>query len=253
MTQNLKDVTFTIPVRFDTQDRVENISLIVDFLLHNFDTNIMVMEEDNEEKFSFLKNKVDYHFVKTNDPNLHRTKCLNDMARMSKTPIIVNYDTDVLFSISSYIEAANQIRSGKAQMVFPYSGPFLECPRPNIPKIRESMNIDFLKTQHLHCNHPNSVGGCVFWDKTTFFRIGMENQNFKSWGWEDNERMSRAIKLGVSIQRIGDNLYHITHDRLSDSKPANVHYNNNQREFSKVNAMSRQQLESYIEGWGWSK
>jgi len=252
MSRDLKDVTFTIPVRFDTNDRIENITLIVDFLLHNFNTNIMVMEEAKEEEFSFLKNKVDYHFIQTDDPNLHRTKCLNDMAKLCKTSIIANYDTDVLFCIPSYLKAAEMIRSGEAEMVLPYAGRFLECPRSNIDKIKENYRVGFLKNMKLHCNHPDSVGGCIFWNKETFMRIGLENQNFKSWGWEDNERMSRANKLGVKIKRTEGDLYHISHKRLGDSKPANPHYNRNRQEFTKVNSMKKEQLIKYIKSRSWT-
>lgn len=254
MKTNLKDVTFTIPVRYDTDDRVENVTLIVDYINHHFDTNIIVLEEDKEQKFSFLKDKVDYRFVKCDDPNLHRTKCLNDMAKMANTPIISNYDTDVLFKVQNYIGAANLIREGKAEMVFPYEGPFMECARtPYFARIRESLSVDGIEKEELHCNHPNSVGGCIFWNKSTFMRIGMENQNFKSWGWEDNERIARATKLGVSMKRTSGILYHMSHKRLADSMPNNAHYNNNQREFNKVNAMNKQQLENYVKTWDWSK
>ena len=251
---DLKDVTFTIPVRFDTNDRVENVTLIVDYLNHHFDTNIIVMEEAKEQKFSFLSDKVKYHFVKTDDPNLHRTKCLNDMAKISTTPIIVNYDTDVLFKVPNYLGAADLIRNGSAEMVFPYEGPFMECARvPYFERIRGSLSVDGIEKEELHCNHPTSVGGSIFWSKSTFMKIGMENQNFKSWGFEDNERMSRASKLGVVIKRTSGILYHMSHQRLTDSTPKNDYYINNQREFNKVNSMSKNQLEEYITNWSWLK
>lgn len=252
--KNLKDVTFTIPIRYDTEHRIENLKLIVDFLQHHFDTNIMVMEEAKEQKFDFLQNKVDYTFVKTDDPNLHRTKCLNEMSKRCKTPIVVNYDADVLFTIPQYMTAADQIRKGKAEMVFPYAGRFMECNREKFfNKIRKGMSVDFIDEKELSCNHPNSLGGAIFWDLKTFKRIGMENQHFKSWGWEDNERMSRAQKLGVKIVRTKGILYHMSHKRLEDSKPNNKHYNKNQQEYNKVHNMSKTQLQDYIKTWSWLK
>ena len=42
MKYDLKDITFTIPVRIDTPDRLYNINYTVEFLLRNFNNNIIV-------------------------------------------------------------------------------------------------------------------------------------------------------------------------------------------------------------------
>ena len=44
MKHDLKDITFTIPVRIDSKDRFDNIHYIIDYLTANFDTNIIVFE-----------------------------------------------------------------------------------------------------------------------------------------------------------------------------------------------------------------
>jgi len=123
---DLKDVTFIIPVRYDTDDRVENLRFILKFLRHHFDTNIIVMEEAKEKCFDWVD--AEYIFKQTDDPNFHRTKCLNDMAKMAKTPYIANYDTDVIFKPSQYLNSMKLLREDKAKMVFPYGGKFYDVP-----------------------------------------------------------------------------------------------------------------------------
>ena len=51
---DLKDCTFAIPVRIDSNDRMENLQLILMYLTHHFDTNIIVIENDKESKLENL-------------------------------------------------------------------------------------------------------------------------------------------------------------------------------------------------------
>ena len=52
MKYDLKDITFTIPVRIDTPDRLYNINYTVEYLLRNFDTNIIIYENGPEPKYN---------------------------------------------------------------------------------------------------------------------------------------------------------------------------------------------------------
>jgi hypothetical protein len=48
---DLSDVTFTIPFKLDTPERLRNVNIIIDFLNKNFTTNILLCENSNEQKF----------------------------------------------------------------------------------------------------------------------------------------------------------------------------------------------------------
>lgn len=50
---DLSDVTFTIPIRIDSQARLENFIIVLTYLLENFQTNIIILEDDSEQKISF--------------------------------------------------------------------------------------------------------------------------------------------------------------------------------------------------------
>jgi predicted glycosyltransferase involved in capsule biosynthesis len=252
MRLDLKDLTFNIPIRYDTEHRIQNINLIVDYIQSHFDTNIIVMEESSTPRFDYLRNKVNYIHKHSNEQHLHRTKCLNEMSKVSKTPYIANYDADVLFRVQQYIDAINILRNSQADLVFPYAGRFMECNRDRFfNRINESKSVEWINESDLHCNHPQSVGGAIFWNKSKFVSIGMENENFKSWGWEDGERFVRATKLGLRPARTFGILYHMDHQRLADSTQNNPHYQNNINEFSKVQHMSPAELNNYIKTWEW--
>ena len=51
MKTDLKNTTFIIPLRIDTGDRLRNVILSTAYLLHNFDTTVMIKEVDSERRF----------------------------------------------------------------------------------------------------------------------------------------------------------------------------------------------------------
>lgn len=249
---DLTDLTITIPVRYDTEDRVENLKFVIEFIHNYFDTNIMVLEESKEKKFDWVD--AEYIHIETNDPNLHRTKCLNDMAKLCKTPYIANYDTDVIFNDSAYVKTMELLREGIADMVYPYAGKFVNIPHKYVDIIRKNnYSLSCIHHKDKHINHPQSLGGAIFWNLESFKRIGMENQKFKSWGWEDNERFIRAKKFDLKIKRVEGELLHLDHKRLEDSTPKNKYYKINQQEFQRISNMSKDNLRKYVKTWEWCK
>lgn len=255
--QDLTDTTFTIPVRFDHEHRKENLDLILKYISNHFDTNFIVLEDGPDSNFKEICEKypkVLYVFQKNDVPLFHRTKLLNQMCKMCATDIIVNYDADVLFTPKQYTDSVRAIRENLAEMVFPYAGKFMECNRAKfIPRTREELDVSWIKISDLHQVHPNSVGGAVFWDRKKFIQIGMENESFLSWGWEDDERLYRAKELGLKVARIEGVLYHIEHFRSNNSNQTNPNYKNNEAEFRKMSRMKNGELKRYIASWNWIK
>ena len=48
---DLRDTTFMIPLRIETQDRMRNAITILTYLLRGFNTNVMVLENDSNPTF----------------------------------------------------------------------------------------------------------------------------------------------------------------------------------------------------------
>jgi predicted glycosyltransferase involved in capsule biosynthesis len=248
---NLKDVTFTIPFKKDTEERLRNLNIVVNFIRRHFDTNIIVCEMDEVQNLG-KSNLYDYLYIKANNYIMHRTHCLNVMAKLAKTPIIVNYDTDVVFPLHQYQNATEAIRQNVSDMVFPYGGKFVNLTEPHISFIKDTLTLDGIDESKGSVYHPNSVGGAIFFNKTKFIQGGMENENFISWGWEDNERVTRFSKLGFRINRVSGVLYHLNHPTSSNSSNTqHEYYIKNQQELHRVSSMSPEQLRAYINTWGW--
>ena len=51
MKKDLKDTTFIIPIRIESEDRLRNVITVCCFLLETFDTKIILKEIDNTSVF----------------------------------------------------------------------------------------------------------------------------------------------------------------------------------------------------------
>lgn len=251
---DLKNTTFTIPVYHDSRDRIENVNLSVKYLRENFDTNITVGEQGHSD-FAYLKDIVDYrHFDGMTD--FHRTKMLNDMAGDAKTPVVVNWDGDVIVPPLQIVEAVRVIIEDKQEMVYPYDGRFARVPRAQYRLLDDRVDVGCLRSLMFNGMRPGdakSVGGAIFWDSQAFLRCGLENENMISYGPEDAERYDRAMKLGFRVHRVPGVLYHIDHVLSVNSSIKHPKYPENVRELEKIRSMTKLQLEAYIESWDWAR
>ena len=174
------------------------------------------------------------------------------MAKRSKTKYIINYDIDVILPVDSYKKAADMIRSGH-DMVYPFTV-FRTMGRRHLEVLRKNYMISDISKDELakFGKHDTSVGGVVFWNKEKFLSIGMENEHFVSWGWEDLERFERAKKLDAKIDRIKGDVYHIEHQRKTNSSTSNPMQPKNYNEYVKVKDMSKEDLINYVKTWKWA-
>lgn len=254
---DLSDVTFTIPVRRDSKDREENLDLQIRYLKHHFDCQIIIGEESSVDYFRKtdppIANGLADQIIWTESysQSFHRTKMLNDLARLAQTPFVVNLDTDVFFPVSAYARAVETLRNGSFDFCFPYLGKFMEVPRSYYPDIMNTMDLSIVDLAKCGVNHPNSVGGAIFLNKQKYFEAGGENEKFISWGAEDNERIARWQKLGYRVGRVGDILYHISHFRTQNSDPSNPFFGANTQEYARIVGMSKDELLKYVNGWSW--
>ena len=128
---DLKDTTFIIPIRIESEDRMRNIITVLCYLLENFDTNVILKEVDIESVFEenvlsqvneFVGDKIknlNHIFERSEDPVFFREKILNEMLFESNTEVVVNYDGDILLKPDVILESVNMIRNGY-DLVYPY-------------------------------------------------------------------------------------------------------------------------------------
>jgi len=251
---HLNDVTFTIPIQFESKDRVSNFKIVLAYLLKHIDARIFILESDTKARFyelihEDLSARCWYKFYEVGkNVEFHRTKFLNIMAKGCSTQIIVNYDADVLLKPEQYAEAVELILSGKCDMCFPYDGKFRDIPERFHERIRRELSIDFLNPEECPPQAPKSVGGALLLDRKKFIEAGMENEYFISWGHEDKERIARFQKLGFTVGRVEQPLYHLVHQKTKG--PAeNVERQKNL--YVKIARMGKEELKQEVSTWHW--
>lgn len=244
---DLLDITFVIPVRFDSPERMENLQCICKFLQDNFATNIHIIEDTGNQKphlhlgpFSTM-NYMAVAF--RTDGIFHRTAIINFGICGVRTKYFAIWDTDVIVSVEAIIEAQRLLCAG-ADMVYPYSGKLIDIARSYV-------NDGIVKEKESYAT--NSYGGGVFLNTASYRKAGCDNENLISHCPDDIERWTRMKTLGYDIKRVPGTCWHIEHPIGINSRPLNAFTGANEKEYSKVGRMNRQELEEYIKTWRWAK
>ena len=226
---DLGGVTFTLPYKKDHADRAENFDAIKNFLYANF-INIEILVSSN-----VAENNV-----------FHRTAELNKLAKQAQFDIIFNWDTDIIVNPKQVLAAVEKIRSGAADMVYPYDGRFLRLERSHLTNFVKSYNANYFRGLRFPSTKVESFGGVVAWNKQKFFSIGGENENFIDYAPEDWERIHRARMLGLKIERIPGPLFHFNHN-VSSQNHAFIQKNN--EEFDRIKSMDPLTLRAEVKTW----
>lgn len=230
------DLSFIIPIRIESNDRLKNCITVVSYLLTTVPgAKVYIKEVDNESNFQqhalpVIKDSapVDnlYHIFQQSVPNsiFHRTKYINDLFIETDTQVVWHYDIDVLFPKTTYSRVYELLKSEQFDFVYPYgSGVFQNAVNYPVKLFDEFMKSDFdlgiLKQNSFRL--PCTVGFSQAFNRNPYIEFGMMNENFISWGCEDCEFYYRMVELGYKVGRVWDDVYHLEHSRTFNS-----HYNN---------------------------
>ena len=271
---DLKNTTFIIPLKIDANDRKNNLYINLNYLNFHFKTNVIIYEQghfiyENEiemrEKFPNLNFKFLFDLEK-NNPVFHRTKYLNAMLDIVETPVVCNYDVDVIFDKEIYKKCENLISSNQLDMIYPYCRGFFQIEimkhvdiksflqKPfllNILKDQEQ-TIEYFHEKPFHIKYAE-YGQAVFFNTSVYKEAGGENENFISWGPEDQERHHRFKKLNYKTCWLSNFIYHFEHDRDLNSGNLNPYLSTNNNLFETLKNMNKNELISYYKNQNYYK
>lgn len=255
---NLKEVTFNIPIRIESEDRKNNLICVLNYFKKHLDTNVIICEFDSESKIKTFWN-TDWNsfctliFIKQTTEKFHKTKLLNIMAVQAKTPYIVSYDSDILFFPEQYLNAYNSLKSNQFDFCYPFSTALRNIPKEHLSTLSNTLELSSVDglTKIEHPLPP--PGGCFFINKEKFIKAGMENENLISWGPEDVERRDRLISLGYKVGSLAGPIFHMEHSRTSNSTSEHELFKHNENEYSKIKSMNPLQLKYYVDTWKWKQ
>ena len=269
---DLKKCTFIIPLRIETKDRMRNIVTTLIYLTRIFDTNIIVKEVDKESIYlrevkplleEALKPEmlscINHIFEQSDEFTFHRTKILNDMLWMVDTPVVANYDSDIILPLESYINATNMIikewvhpdaEGGiPVKIVYPYGfGDYQWQCHVGDNEVTNFINSGFnFEYFNGHMRQWDAkYGFCQFFCTDTYKKFGGENENFIAYGYEDDERYFRFNMLS-SVARLNEYVYHLEHGRTKNSWFNNPYCEDNKKIWEKLKVKGKESLLKYYE------
>jgi len=261
---DLKNSTFIIPLRIESEDRLRNIITVLCFILGSFDCKVIVKEVDTESVFEesalpqikdFLDGDISnltHIFEKSNDKVFYRMRYLNEMIAMADTDIIINYDCDVLMKPETYIKSCRMITEDNYDVIYPYGfGSWQKQIFANDELVSQflSNDFDFSILEKNHTENLSRYGHVQFFDRKSYIEGGMENENFKGSSPEDVERHHRFITLEYNVGRLNHWIYHLEHIRGDNSWPVsyekNPHMKDNINLWDYLQALNKTQLKEY--------
>ena len=278
---DLRNVTFIIPLRIDTDDRLRNIVLTTSFLLNTFDCKVIIKESDEMSKFNaWAKPLIEsisdttnlrYIFEENYDEHFHRTRLLNDMVMETTTDIVVNYDSDIILPITSYTQAKDMLDSRKYDLVYPYRfgeygarkgilktvvedendlNSLLDFPL--IKKFISGFNPEVLDESYVYAENVNGMGWseygmCQFFNTKAYKDGYLENENFIAYAPEDVERHHRWNMLGYNIGRVDNHAYHMEHKRTQNSWFNNPFMHKNNSLWETLKSFSEEEIHEYYQ------
>jgi hypothetical protein len=268
-----KDITFVTHLRYDHQDRLENLQIILNYYSINFpESRFIIIEDDKNHRAEFdtiqwPKKRTSFYFIKNNS-YYHRTRALNYGIKKAKTSIVVSLDTDCIVPVDSFNKCVAALLDD-ATIALPYNGYFIDV-ATSIRKAFIEQNYEYnalysklpdLSTLKLaYTNHEFSVrctndlhqgvGGIVLFNKQRFLEMGGYNEKFICWGAEDNELLSRCKILEHKVYRDTAQkaiCFHLFHrNAVRNEHP---YYQSNFDEVNMVEKMSKTELQNYIKTW----
>lgn len=258
------DLSFLIPTKIESEDRLRNVCTVLAFLIKNFDAQILIKEVDDEQnvkKFAFpliykrfggIPDNLHYFYEKPTTEYFHKTKILNDLIEESDTSVVANYDTDVILPTRCIQAAYELIAKGTSDAVYPYAvGPYQKAVKYSPKMFDEFFNSpmgddDIATTLERDISISSStIGWCQFIRRRNYIDSFMMNESFAAWGPEDCELHYRLLAMGNKVDRIQQYVYHLEHSRTQDSWFNNPKWQENMKLWEWIRTQDREQLSSY--------
>lgn len=254
------NLTFLIPTKLESEDRVRNLTTVLIYLLSNFDAHVYVKECDSSpkvekyvvpfliKKFGELPKNFNYFYERQTNKFFHKTKILNDLLQQSSSEVVCNYDTDVLLPLQSVKKSYQMIIDRTSDAVYPYGcGVYQKAVSYTNQIFTEFIDsdLDISKLDRYSQTNNSTIGWCQFIRRENYINSFMMNENFHAWGPEDCELYYRLNFLGNKVDRINDYVYHLEHARSNDSWFSNPMWRENTELWYWIRSQTKESFLNY--------
>lgn len=270
-------ISFIVHYREDTLERRKNFDIVYNYYKAIYPNCEFVFVEDGSEKtIEHLIQDSDQYIFHRSD-NIYN-KCIGYNIGLDNAvnDIVCFLDIDCIVSIDSLSRSIETVNALEESICIGYNGTAIYAEYKlkeqvagltrDASKLFEYLisTVDTSNIRNLYRNdlymvaNVNAVGGCLIAKRSTFKSINGFNPNFKGWGYEDNEIISRAKTLGKTVNSIistdiNYSLFHLPHEDsykvASTDKSNHKFYKHNEQLIQKVERFNKKQMETYIGTW----
>jgi predicted glycosyltransferase involved in capsule biosynthesis len=242
-------LSIIIPFKYDSKNRLENILELLSYSKNywNFSEIIVVEMDESPKIINLIPNWCKYIFCKEESEVWSRSKRINLGLSLVKNDILMILDSDVIVDWSVVEYLVNEIKNNKLDAATPFENLY-HVSRKIIPDMREKININsYLENNKEHISRIFQVNGACFLTKTNIFKhIRGMNELFLGWGLEDDELITRYLKLGYRYARVkGYNAIHINHERTINCQPDPDSFKNSIVEKNRILLFDKNEILNY--------
>ena len=260
----MKDLTYLLPCRIETDDRLRNVITSVTYLLKNFpEAKVLIKEVDTKSQFIEFAlpqikkyagdiSQLKHSFEKSEEKFFHKTRILNDLCVAAETPIVYNHDVDVVVPKNSHELAYHAITKEGSDAVYPFGCGIYQWAVGYGDQLLDKFlsshdgndfDLDVLKDNKVRI--PSSIGWGQMITKSCEVSAGLWNEEFISWGAEDCEFYYRLNLFGFKVGRVIDDIYHFEHGRTFNSHYHNRKFQDNDRLWNWIRKQDKESLTKY--------
>ncbi|WP_175772760.1 galactosyltransferase-related protein [Paraburkholderia phenazinium] len=222
---SLRALEIIITYRGATTDRMVNLRSILRHLDRTYtDYTLWVVEADREPTFHWSEvgdDKVRHVFVCDEGP-FSRAKLCNLGARLSRSPIICFHDADMIAHPAALKHCLDDLLNNSERDAW---GPY-----ERIVNVAGDLRTRFCETgdyalldpyseptatldPEMNILYMTNASGVTLIRRERFFELGGFDAAFVGWGGEDDDLLSRALRLGMGWYSLHNKfLFHLNHD-----------------------------------------
>lgn len=223
-------------------DRIQNLRRVLDWINGFGGVEVLLIEQDTHSKISHLNLRAKHIFIKSNMP-YNRSWAFNVALKNSNSNIIVFGDSDLIMDPNEFITGLNSLK--EYSMVSPYNSVIDLTPQETVMQLNEMLSINRPGRGDAK-NDPqkiNPCGGISMFRKEDIIKIGGWNEDFLSWGGEDDCEFI-IVKNFLTYTELNAKCYHLYHEK---AQPDMKFYQRNLQLLQKISQMNKDQLQKMIQ------
>lgn len=222
--KDLSDLTFIIPVRIESQSRIDNIETVVQYLFLHFVTKIIIIECGSSRNYFPAVDHPDlnYEFIDTNIASPQSCWSISDIVYYADTPLVAIWNPDVIVSQMQLVTAAEEIKKSNISVCIPFNGKVYSIEKNLLELFRLTLKIENIINSPLQglMNCRYSIRGPFLINKAKYMTVDTNHEEQFCWGFDENECLLRKDFSDFRVHYLEGPLYHMAHPPGIKNEPA---------------------------------